>query len=301
MSQEIDFKNQPAGQPDLKPQVQPLVEPQNDGQASLIDQVINSKNNVLQWERITLPSLGLWYNGQIPGGVVEIKPFSIHEDKILANQRLVANGTAIDLITNNCLRLPNNFNPAELLVGDRAFLFYAMRGITHGNIYSFVSKCPACKNQSAYEQDLNVLINNVKEGNPALGQEPFRVTLPKLTEAYGKDIWVEVRFPRGFDLAHVTSKSKFNRRINKANNEEELVTSQMATQIVSFMGVDKDPFKIESLVDTLHARDSAVISEFLRHNQPGIDLTCEFTCPECSEMFRTILPLTETFFRPKSI
>ncbi len=56
-----------------------------------------------------------------------------------------------------CVELPTPMDHKELLVGDRTFLLYYIRGLTFGNLYKFVSKCPKCNAEGAHTYDMNEL------------------------------------------------------------------------------------------------------------------------------------------------
>ncbi|MEE8578022.1 MAG: hypothetical protein V3T31_12265, partial [candidate division Zixibacteria bacterium] len=115
----------------------------------LLDQVLNiDEDEFIPWEDITLPSHGAYYKGGIPNGIVRVKAMGIHAEKILATQRLAQSGQSIDYLFRRCVQFPKvdgkEVDPADLLAGDRIFLLYVLRGITHGNIYEFMLKCPSC-------------------------------------------------------------------------------------------------------------------------------------------------------------
>jgi hypothetical protein len=202
-----------------------------------------------------------------------------------------------------------------MLAGDRNFLLYVLRGVTHGNIYEFLLTCPnsECGDTSSYTYDLNSLAATIRKANPANGVEPFKVPLPYLSQATGRDAWVTVRLLRGRDISTIASRQKVNKKIapgaknvgaNKFNNAtdtiDESLTQNLNLVITSFMGV-QDPVKIKNLVARLHSSDTAAIREFLKDNSPGIDTSIEVQCPNCGSSFKTELPITESFFRPSNV
>lgn len=267
---------------------------------------------LIPWEDIHLPSRGLYYNGQIPGGMVRIKAMGTTADKILATARLAQTGQSIDYLLDNCVQLPGNFPTADLLAGDRTFLLYALRGITHGNKYEFMMNCPSCDVAAPYEYDLNDLASTITYGNPNIS-EPAKVVLPYLSSVTGNETWVSVRFLRGRDISALAQRQRFNKKIQggtiraggkrgpertKAVTIDSTLTENLNLIIVSFMGTVTDPGKLKALTTKFHSSDLAAIREFLRKHSPGIDVTMQVTCPECSAEFRTELPITEAFFRP---
>lgn len=273
-------------------------------------------SSLIPWELAELPSKGKFYKDGAgnpwPDGMIKIKAMNQAAEKALANQRLVESGQAIDRVFRECCGFPDGFDPIDLLVGDRMFILYYLRGITHGNEYEFLSTCPACEGQSTYNYDLNLLIGTVKTPGPNIGTEPFRVVLPYMSEVVGQQFWVEVRFLRGSDNNDMIAKRKAklkaaggmvkpglaHQRSVKNVQNDDVLTEHLQTVIVGAMG-DNNPFVIKSLIGKLHARDTATIREWLKQNTPGIDSTVAMTCPSCQHEFTIELPITDSFFRPK--
>lgn len=286
---------------------------------------------LIPWEECQLPSRGLFYGWQ--DGTCYVKPMGQTAEKILATQRLASSGQSIDYLFRECCKFPNNFDPNELLLGDRIFLLYFLRGITHGNMYEFAVTCPNndCEAVNTHTYDLNDLAATIRSADPSLGGEPFRINLPYLSQTTGRDVWVSVRFLRAYDandmiarrrtrkktLARpggVRSKVAARQRAEEANELrrnavdprqqqrqnvmlDSALDDNMEKVIVDIMGVN-DPLKIRTFVQKLHAQDTATIREWLRNHTPGIDNTVEIACPDCANEFTVELPITEGFFRP---
>ena len=290
-------------------------------QQDVLDFVLaQTPEQLIPWEPAVLPSLGQYYEGSVPGGRVEVKAMGLHAEKILATQRLVQTGYSLDYLFKHCVRFPTEFDPVDLLAGDRIFLLYYLRGITHGNNYEFVVQCSNEDCESSFTQnfDLNLLANTIKRptSNDA---EPFKVVLPYLSKLTGREFWVKIRFLRGRDAQAMLSRQKQMKRItgneaelgnanarNKVrgntlrNNQatlDQALEQNLNLIITEAMG-EKRPDKIQALVNKFHARDTATIREFIRNNEPGIDTTISIVCPDCEQNMKIDLPITESFFRP---
>jgi len=240
-------------------------------------------------------------------------------EKVLANPRLAQSGQSIDYLFQECCSWPEQFDATQLLLGDRTFLLYYIRGITHGNMYDFAVTCsnPQCGAVTTHTYDLNELARTIRTANRALGPEPFKIVLPYYTEVYGRPTWVQVRFLRGYDAANILARRKVKQKvmarpggvrtrgqaIDQRQQEavrqvaDDSISDNMEKLIVSVLG-DNNPFKIRKFIEGMHARDTATIREWLRVNTPGIDNTVEVTCPECGTSFVMELPISEGFFRP---
>lgn len=274
------------------------------------------EEQLIPWEECYLPSRGIYYDW--PDGVVMVKAMGQTAEKILATQRLAQSGQSIDYLFRNCCKFPDGFDPADLLLGDRVFLLYFLRGITYGNMYEFMITCPNqnCQATNTHQYDLNELAGTIVWADPSLGKEPFRVDLPYLSSATGRDVWVGVRFLRAADSNDMLAKRKMRRKMfarpggvrsrqqrqqqqrqQQQQQIDETITENLEKIVVSVMGVS-DPMQVRSFISRLHSQDTTAIREWLRVNTPGIDNTIVVECPECGHEFTTELPITESFFRP---
>lgn len=288
------------------------VEPQITAEESLLDKVIAIPvDDVLPWEDVVLPSQGLYYDGVVPGGHVQVRPMGLFADKILATQRLAQSGKSLDWLFRKCVKFPGDgrFDPLSLLAGDRVFLLYYLRGITHGNDYEFIVKCSneECGIATTSSYDLNDLSKTIIRPNEAIGKEPFKVSLPYLSKLTKSDFWVKVRLLRGYDMQSMLTQKKAIKKIQnvgrnmqvKAQSEsiDDTLEDNLNMLIIEAMNTT-DKHKIRELVSRMHASDTAAIREFLKDNSPGIDTAITVNCSSCSTEMRMELPITEQFFRP---
>jgi hypothetical protein len=296
-----------------KPKPEQKPEPKSEKQPKkldILDQVLQMpEEKMLPWEEIILPSHGVYYDGEIPDGRIQVRPMGLDAEKVLSTTRLAQSGKSIDHLFRKCVQFPNsNFNPLNLLAGDRVFLLYYLRGITHGNVYEFIIKCTNedCGNNGTFEYDLNRLQDTIT-GPPELGVEPFKVVLPHLSRVLGKEFWVRVRFMRGYDMQSMLTRSKVKRRAQGVGRNpgaryvdetiDNTLEDNLNMLIVDAAG-STDKSKITKLIKRMHASDTAAIREFLRKNSPGVDTTIMINCPDCGTEMRMELPITESFFRP---
>jgi len=283
-------------------------ESQSQKPQDVLDRVLQMPEDaVMPWEEVVLPSQGLYYDGAIPDGRVKVRPMGLAAEKILATQRLAQSGKSLDWLFKKCVEFPDGkFDPLSLLAGDRVFLLYYLRGITHGNMYEFIVKCTNedCKQSSTHEYDLNELSTTITKPKPELGTEPFKVVLPNLSKVSNSEFWVKVRFMRGYDMQSILNGRRATRkimgtRIQSNETIDETLEENLNMLIVEAMG-STDRTKISNLVSRMHALDTATIREFLRENSPGVDTTLNVTCSTCNNEMRMELPITESFFRPKT-
>lgn len=283
----------------------------------LLRQIIQTpEEKLIPWEECFLPSKGIYYGW--PDGMIMVRAMGQTAEKVLATQRLAQTGQSIDYLFRECCKFPDGFDSADLLLGDRVFLLYYIRGITHGNMYEFAITCPNenCGSVTTHAYDLNELSQTINWAKPELGVEPFKIHLPYLSKATGRDIYVGVKFLRGYDANDILAKRKARKKMfarpgvktrqkgdspfSRPQQRQELddtLSENMSKIIVSAMDVT-DQFTLKAFVDKMHAQDTAAVRDWLRDNTPGIDNTVTVECPDCNQEFTVELPITEGFFRP---
>lgn len=265
--------------------------------------------SLIKFEECEIPSRGIYYEGW-SNGIIKVKPMTQSVEKVFANKRLASTGQAIDIMFSKCVDMPGDMDPSQLLVGDRTFLLYYIRCLTYGNLYKFGMSCPRCEAQSVHTYDMNELYTTVRFANRSLGNEPFRVDLPYLSETTGREVWADVRFLRSYDINDIMNKQKFNKRltntsVRQANRSrqphgpdqaEHVLDKSLEKMVVGINGI-MDPGVIYNVVSKLHSRDNAAIRQFLLDHTPGIDTTVTIECPECQNEVTMELPISDSFFR----
>lgn len=289
---------------DLSPKVPKLDIKPTTSAAELVDLIISkSTDELLPYEPCFLPSKGLYYEGKIPEGRIEVRPMSLVTEKILATARLAQSGESINQLYKKCVKFPDSsFDSQQLLVGDRTFLLFYLRGITHGNLYEFAVTCTndSCKRISTHAYDLN----DITIKHPDHQTEPVKVKLPYFSQLTSREIYVDVRFMRGADLqAMLKRRRNIERAINTIRNDQNsmidsLIEDNINMVVMSVNGV-VDRHKIEQFVAKLHATDTAAIRNFIDNESPGPQTNIQIRCPHCDEEMKIDLPITDTFFRPK--
>jgi len=273
-------------------------------------------DQLIPWEECVLPSRGLYYGWA--DGSIYVRAMGQAAEKVLATQRLAQSGQSIDYLFRECVRFPAGFQPEDLLIGDRTFLLYFLRGITHGNMYEFAVTCSndECGKTSTHTYDLNELASTIQWADPSLGSEPFRIDLPYLSKATNREVYVSVKMLRGGDINDILNRRKTKKKmfarpggiktrgrnpfVDRQSNAQEIddtLSENLEKLIVNVMGIS-DPLMMRQFISKMHAQDTATVREWLKDHTPGIDTTITVTCPECSSEFTIELPITEGFFRP---
>lgn len=281
----------------------------NASSRALVDAFLQATpEQLIPWESCTLPSRGLYYGW--PGGAIKVRAMTQAAEKILATQRLAQTGEAIDYLFKNCCQFPDGFEPSSLLVGDKTFILFYLRGITYGNLYEFGIKCPECTTMSTYTYDLNGLANTIRWADESKGAGPFRVDLPHASRIAGQPMWLRMRFLTSGDANSMVQRGKAKKKANaKVRNAgaqyqsrdvtiDETISENLDLMTMSIMDDVTDRMSIRQFIERLHGVDTAAIRDWLKDNTPGIDATVEIECTNCSHEYRIGLPITEDFFRP---
>jgi hypothetical protein len=294
--------------PDFSNELNPTTSP-----SDIISFLANkSTDELIPWEEIQLPSLGIYYGGLIPDGKVQIRPMTIYTEKILATARLAQTNQSIDYVYKNCIKFPSPFDPLDLLNGDRMFLLFYIRGVTYGNNYEFMITCTSdtCKQQSTHEYDLNMIAGTIRA--PKHPTEPIRINLPYSSEITKREVWVDVRFLRGRDMQVINQRKAIrdkaigapvrNAKTGASSPIESVVLddaieANLNLVVVSANGL-KDRNILSQFISKLHGVDTAAIRKCLNDEAPGIDMDVVVTCPHCQNEMRMPLPFTDSFFRP---
>lgn len=296
MAKKSDVKDMPTETDSLSPE-------------DLLQRAISTtEEDILPWEDIQLPSEGIYYGNLMPGGMVKARPMNIHAEKMMATQRFAKSGKSIDMMFKQCVKLPDEFDTLDLLAGDRVFLLYYIRGITHGPNYEFMLTCPneGCADTSTYEYNLVDLYKTVKKPSPDIGEEPFKLILPNMTKVLKQDFWVRVKFMRGRDMQRIMQQRTFDRKLtggqvsrpgHRMETIDQTLEDNINMVIADVMG-STNSVKIKQIVSKMHSKDIATIREFIKDHSPGIDTNIKVTCTGCGNEYSVDLPITESFFRP---
>ena len=245
----------------------------------------------IQTEKVLLPSKGFLYDNKLPDGYIEVRPFTIKEEMLLTDPRLLKTQNVLSLLLKEVIITPN-ISSEELLTFDRIFLFLYLRTISYGKMYPIKINCPYCLSSLNVEIDLSQLPIRYAEKKEDL-QEPFKIELPHLeTNVY-------LRYSRGKDELPTDFQAQFGR----GNPEEDEMRLFMRKENIEFL--TRITTKIDNVEEKdwkdfyyyLTPRDFDYIFFSYLKREYGIKTLVEITCSECGGKFKKILPFHTTFFR----
>jgi len=246
-------------------------------------------------EQIPLPTKGVIYS---PDSTLynreslQIKSMTAREEDILASPAFHKAGTSLTHLINSCL-IDKSINSEEMITGDRTALMVGIRVTGYGPEYKAAANCQSCNNKNDFSVDLASLpIKRLKIKPATQGRNEFEFNLP-VTK-------IKVIFK------YMTAREERERN-NIAKNMEKIVGIGASSNITSFLensiiSVDgkTDKLKIKHFVMNMPAYDSKALRNFINNNEPGMDLSCSYTCGYCGFENKLMMPITSEFFWPST-
>lgn len=246
-------------------------------------------------ESVPIPSKGKVYPPGSPlhnKEIIEIKSMTAREEDILMSPALIKQGKVITHLLSSCI-VDKNIDPDDMLSGDRNAVMVAIRITGYGADYTVSTTCPNCTFRSKQTYNLGDLSLKRLQISPVSSNgNTFEFRLP----VTGK--MVHFKFLTGRDE---TERSTMIERMKKMTNGQAVdrdVTSRLEYQVVAIEGVE-DGNAIRQFISKMPARDSKALRDFIKENEPGIDLNVDMKCPECMKHGRVALPIGASFFWPE--
>ncbi len=232
-------------------------------------------------EEVDLPSKGLLYpkDNPLSSGKVEIKYMTAKEEDILTNQSYIQKGTVLDKLLESVI-INKSIKLKDLLIGDKNALLIATRILGYGKKYNVIFK------GETIDIDLTELENKPFDSSLLIeGKNELAYTLPH------SNTKITYKLLNGHDNDKIDSELKGLQKIQKDNVPE--LTTRLKHIITSVNG-DEDSKSIREFVDGyMLARDSRAFREYLKNNQPDVDMSIILDSGEEVEV-----PLGLNFFWP---
>ena len=245
-------------------------------------------------EAVPLPSRGVIYNPDTTlynRETINIKSMTAHEEDILASQALIKDGTVMTKLIESCVS-DRTFDVDSMINGDRNALMVAIRVTGYGTSYKIKAKCENCSHLNKVDVDLATLaIKRLNIKPVEAGANKFLFELP-VTK---KKVLFKFLTPKDEKQRSISRNfmKKFEGGIDNG------ITSILEHSIISIEGIT-DRSKIKHFVKYMPAYDSKSLRNFIKENEPGIDMSCDFQCTNCSHTTKTNLPVTTEFFWPST-
>jgi hypothetical protein len=245
-------------------------------------------------ETVPLPSCGLVYdvNSPIHGReTIDIKAMTAKEEDILTSKAFLKKGTVITELIRSCV-VERGVDPRDLLTGDRNALMVAIRATGYGAEYDTELDCDECGARTMRQFNLGLLpIKKLQISPSSPGENIFDFVLPVTKKT------VKFRFLTGRDEEEILATSEKQKKAGMTNDTS--VTTNLLYSIVSIDGIGERS-KIAQFVRMMPAKDSLALRNYIRENEPGIEMKQSTACGSCGHEEEVNMPLGASFLWPSS-
>lgn len=239
-----------------------------------------------------LPSRGMFYPEEHPfhkQETAEIRGMTTHEEDLLMSRTLWKKGTVITELIRSCL-MEKKININSLVVGDRDALAIAIRAFSYGSDYTTKVTCVGCEKMQ--ETIFNLETLRIKEPDFSklnmVAPNEFSFVVPT-----GRQI--VFKYLTGEDeermMANIEARKK------RGLQTENFISTKLLSAVVSVDG-KTDKNVIANYISKMPGKDSLALRVFMDENEPKIDTTVDFACPNCEREEKIILPVGINFFLP---
>ncbi len=243
------------------------------------------------YEEVILPSLGRFYNGEDgpTNGIIHVKPMTGVEEQVLATQRLINNGTAINMIFSKCMQ--ENFKPENLLVADRTFLLIYLRGISYGTEYEIEIKDPD-SDSGKFSEVIDLDSLTVERCPDNFGVHSLRGVMPK------SGLNFTYRLARGKDEVEIQAHKDKNKKAGKDLDDSLLFRTALLIESIENI---TNKTEILTLVKNLSVQDLTYIRNLTNEPPFGVNTKIVVLSPRTNDEFEIELPLEANFFFPRNL
>lgn len=243
-------------------------------------------------EIIPLPTKGWFYPEGHPlsSGEIEVKQMTAREEDILSNQELIRKGRVLDKLLETLI-VNKNIKLDEILTPDKNAIFMAVRRLAYGDDYAVSITCPSCNAQVKTTINLSSLEYKPFDfESHKKGENAFEFKLPS-----GKIVTYKIL--NGIDDVAIEAEANNLKKLSKDGTTREWTTR--LKYVITAIDGNADRSHIRKFVDEqLMAKDSFAIRKHIRETLPDVDLSFDFSCPECGSERRVDVPMGVSFLWP---
>jgi hypothetical protein len=245
-------------------------------------------------EVITLPSKGLIYSESNPlsKGSVEIKYMTAREEDILASQNLIKKGVVLDKLFESVV-VSEGVSVGDISVGDKNAILLATRILGYGADYNVEVTDPFTGESQKVTIDLakiqtkevdDSLLNRENRYEFELPISKKKIKFKLLTHKDEIDINAEIQ--------------ALNRLVKGDSVVSQDVSTRLRYMIQEVEGNTDRGFINNFVKNSLLARESKALREYVRTISPDLDLKYQFTSDLTGESEALDIPFGVGFFYP---
>ena len=245
-------------------------------------------------EEISLASKGLCYpeNSPLAKGYVTVKLLTAKEEDILTSTALIRKGVQIDRLLESIVVEPG-VNVSELLIGDKNAILVASRVLAYGPVYN-VSVTDPKENESVdVEVDMAKLSTKNVDESLFNRQNEYEFVLPK------SKIPIKFKLLTHKDEIDINAEiQSLNRLVKGDTNVSQEVSTRLRYMIQEIDGNTDRVFINNFVKNSLLARDSKSLREYVKLISPDMNFKYEFTSDITGESEALDIPFGVGFFYP---
>ena len=245
-------------------------------------------------EVIELPSQGKVYPEGHPlsNGTVEIKYMTAKEEDILASQNLIRKGVVLDKLFESVVVEPG-LDIGDIFIGDKNAILLATRVLGYGADYQVEVTDPFTGELQKVTIDLSKIqikdldVNKLSSDNLYEFELPISKKKVKIKLLTHKD-----------ELAINADIQAMNRLVKGKDVVSQDVSTRLRYMVQEVDGNNERGFINKWVQNSLLARDSRAIRNFVKEISPDLDLKYEFTSEITGETEALDIPFGIGFFYP---
>jgi hypothetical protein len=242
---------------------------------------------------VELPSHGFLYKGMkadadIKKGIINVRPLTLREEKILTTQRLVQQGRALDMILENCIK--SDVDPMNLLSSDRMYILFYLRGMSYGLEYDFNVRCYRCG--ADFTQKINIDKLPIKEWKTQEeAEEPWEMVLPV------SGCKVVSHYMRGYEENALVEQTQEIKSFEEADDDIGISMGMLIEEVYDADGNKLSEQDKIDFIENMIAGDTGAWREENNERDCGIKTLKNIKCPRCTSTLEFNVPLDRNFFR----
>ena len=243
------------------------------------------------YEAIELPSKGIFYNGEDGpiNGILHLRRMTGEEEQVLATQRIVKKGDAVNTIFRRCMQ--EQYDPAWLLTADRTYMLIYLRGISYTPRYDVEINCPACRSRFSHPLNLDQIM--VDDCPIDFTPECLHGELPTTGLKY------IYRLSRGFDEQELMEyRQRQNQMPEEDDATDDTLTFRTGQLLEEIEGVT-DKQELAFAVSKLPSSDTNHLMNVVNNPPFGADTSVDIECRVCGHNFSVDMPMESGFFFPR--
>ena len=242
-------------------------------------------------EVISLPSEGKCYPKENPlsSGQIEIKYMTAREEEILTSQNLIKKGVVLDKLFEAII-VDKGINPDDIVLGDKNAIMLATRLLGYGKEY-IVEMLDSEENKHKIVVDLSSVKTKEVDLSTLNPENTYNFTTPM-----GKNL-IEFKYLTHGDEKSIDVDVKALKKFNKSGTSSEL-TTRYRYMIKSVDGESDTKSVVDFINNRFLARDTRAFRNFVKENQPDMDMNFTYTDPITGEEEVRSIPMGVGFFWP---